>query len=613
MCLDLLQSIQHPASGLLREAFNFGFTLFGELPGVGLLGPPDSRATPSDLDEFLGEAEPQVLRWLQQRKPEPRFAEHSERNSRMVSEGKFIRRTLVELRGRRVLVSPSFTIVEDRGSGPKLRQCDDLSASGGNSCAASRERLVLPSVDDWLADAARIHAEFPAAGALISVEDEDGAFTNWPARETWALVLMLIGPDGHYELHESTCLNFGGYGCVFSYAYARLALTDIARWCLAIPARAYVDDTGIVEPAFAAWSGVFCFRALHTLLGVPLKQPPKRHEPSGSNPLLGTVLAVGTSPPSIEPQLAKVARATAACAAALRQNHLSPAGASRLANRLNFLSSQLYARAGRIALLPLFEWQRIGGSGRLDARRRSALRVAQEVLQWAPARVWPGHATDTRPSWLVYTDAAGEDPVNGCGLLLAAVQSDGPQLVDEIHFVFPPDVLALMRNRKNCIGVLEMAMPLVATIIWGTALCLRPYLCFVDNDGAGFALAKGLSGDPDFDALLSAFWAVNAALATLPWICRVPSASNPADALSHGRFSARSSPNAAKSVAALHCRLQPVWTLIRSVFAEEGVASASAVAAVRRTIFLPGQPPPGLPLLPTGSTHGRRHGHGEFQ
>ena len=195
---------------------------------------------------------------------------------------------------------------------------------------------MLPVLDEWLDDAARIQRELPGCVALLAVEDEDGACTNWPARETYALVLLLIGPGGTYELHRSRCLNFGGYGRVYANAHARLALTDIMGWCFAVPARAYVDDTGIVEPAFASSSGTFCFRALHSLLGVPLKQPPKRREPAESNQLLGAVLQVATRPPGVQPDTVKVARAQSTCSAALHADRLAPASAGRLASRLGF-------------------------------------------------------------------------------------------------------------------------------------------------------------------------------------------------------------------------------------------------------------------------------------
>ena len=67
-------------------------------------------------------------------------------------------------------------------------------------------------------------------------------------------------------------------------------------------------------------------------------------------------------------------------------------------------------------------------------------------------------------------------------------------------------------ERDTYIGFLELSLPLVALIIWGHRLLGQACWFFVDNNGAGFALAKGLSGDRDFDALLSSFWGVSAVL-----------------------------------------------------------------------------------------------------
>ena len=586
LCLEMLRSIGHPLVPLLQDAFTHGFSLFGWVPSVGLLGPPSQRKEPADLSRLVGPAGPQVEYWLQSRRPEPRFDEHSAINARMVATGRYEVVSIEDLGDEPVLVSPSFTIMEDRGSGKKPRPCDDLTASGGNACSASKEVLVQPGIDDWLDDAARVQREFPGCDPALAVEDEDGAYTNWPARESHALVLLLIGPRGHYELHRSRCLNFGGHGCVYAYAHARLGLTDIIRWCFAVPARAYVDDTGIVEPSFASPSGTFCFRALHRLLGVPLKQPPKRREPAASNPLLGTVLHVAVRPPMVKPDPAKMERARDACTAALEADRLMPAGAARLAGRLGFLASQLYARVGRLALMPLYEWQRFGGNGWLDSRRRAALRVAREVLGWAQCRAWNMGASSCSPRWLVYSDAAGENPRHGCGLLLFEVRSGRARLVEQFHFSFPDDILVLFATRANYIGVLELCMALVALFLWGRALAKSAYIHFVDNDGAGFALAKGLSGEPDFDALVSGFWALAAALACTPWIARVASSSNPADAASHG---AGDTPPLT--------RMSPLWAFLRQLLCDHGVPTRDAVAAAQLSMFAPGRPPTGVPQL----------------
>ena len=84
--------------------------------------------------------------------------------------------------------------------------------------------------------------------------------------------------------------------------------------------------------------------------------------------------------------------------------------------------------------------------------------------------------------------------------------------------VFPGEVLSRFRSRETYIGVLELACPAISLLLWGARLAKAPCLFFVDNDGAGFALAKRLSGDKDFDALLSCFWGLATSLAVLPWV-----------------------------------------------------------------------------------------------
>ena len=69
-------------------------------------------------------------------------------------------------------------------------------------------------------------------------------------------------------------------------------------------------------------------------------------------------------------------------------------------------------------------------------------------------------------------------------------QLGNARLVEQSHFSFPDDILALFATRVNYIGVLELCMALVAFFVWGRALANAAYIHFVDNDGAGFASAR---------------------------------------------------------------------------------------------------------------------------
>ena len=154
------------------------------------------------------------------------------------------------------------------------------------------------------------------------------------------------------------------------------------------------------------------------------------------------------------------------------------------------------------------------------------------------------------------------------------------------------DLSTLAQLDTACHSFAHLGAPWRSLAQLGSALQGQPCIFFVDNDGAGFGLAKGLWGSADFDSLLSSFWGLAAALMVVPWVARVCSGSNPADATSHGHLRLPVRQTSASSL------LPAAWRFLEQVFQEEGIPTRRAIFQTRDAINASGVKPPGLPLGP---------------
>ena len=90
--------------------------------------------------------------------------------------------------------------------------------------------------------------------------------------------------------------------------------------------------------------------------------------------------------------------------------------------------------------------------------------------------------------------------------------------------------------RKTQIVVVEAAAPAIAVATLGARIQNAHYLLLVDSEAAEGSLVKGYSSKEDLCELAGAFWGLNIALGSVPYIDRVPTDSNPADEPSKGIY-----------------------------------------------------------------------------
>ena len=88
-------------------------------------------------------------------------------------------------------------------------------------------------------------------------------------------------------------------------------------------------------------------------------------------------------------------------------------------------------------------------------------------------------------------------------------------------------------GKRHLIGPVELYAVVCARRVWAKFLNRARVLLFVDHSGVHAACVSGTSKDPIWRSLLIELERADAD-AMLGWIARVPSPSNPSDALSHG-------------------------------------------------------------------------------
>ena len=441
-----------------------------------------------------------------------------------------------------MLIHPCFAV--DQGT--KLREIMDCSAGMLNPCHTSAEKMVLPSVDDILDFASRLQRS--GITPLLAVADERSAFRNWP-NDSPALHIAAVSdcPDpspGHRgrrtRFFRDNALSFGDGSSVYGYNRVRVLITLFLVYEFFLPCWAYFDDSGMVFPEALAPVGWHAFLRFHQALGVPIKGSPldpaccgseqeKLRAPCSSGKFLGEVLGISQSPASSSPTAERVSGCRRLIQEALTKRRITPASASTLAGKLQFLAGSLYSRVGHSGLPPLFKRQS-ESRDQLTPDIEAGLLWFLEVLDNVGPREWPLHRAGRAP-WCIFGDASEPSSLGDFPRAGAILQSPGGAQRFYFSACVPGSLLQAFQPRKKQIAVLELLWAVVAVIVWFHFLSDAPVLIFEDNVGAEKGLLKGMSKHQDINRLLSSFWCVASSAHTLVWADRVSSSDNPADCL----------------------------------------------------------------------------------
>ena len=141
-------------------------------------------------------------------------------------------------------------------------------------------------------------------------------------------------------------------------------------------------------------------------------------------------------------------------------------------------------------------------------------------------------ACDVVDNRIGFSAASVPDLENGFGAILFPVHGK------PLYFsgALPAPFLAVFAQRGQFIFLLEALVQILALFVFHNELS-GPYISFVDNTAAQFALAKAYSTDDAVNTLASIFWAKAGVLGLGPWFERVSSQTNISDKISRQDFS----------------------------------------------------------------------------
>ena len=210
---------------------------------------------------------------------------------------------------------------------------------------------------------------------------------------------------------------------------------------------------------------------------------------------------------------------------------LRPAEAASLRGVLQYCSAQVFGGAAVLGLKPLGALA-CSGPTVVDVKIRKLFAFWRKYLQACRPRLL--ELDVVRPPINVFTDAALEE-VEGAGAAAVLMDpEDGALLV--LAGAIREEVVKRWQVQvggKQVICQAELLPLLAAQHTWRDRLKGRRVI-FVYNDAAKDGLIRRYSPSEASHELIEAFWLMEAELASLAWVERVPSKSNPADDPSRG-------------------------------------------------------------------------------
>eukprot|EP00435_Cladocopium_sp_Y103_P050211 s1922_g15.t1 len=204
--------------------------------------------------------------------------------------------------------------------------------------------------------------------------------------------------------------------------------------------------------------------------------------------------------------------------------------------KLQYAETQIWGRAGRLALADMRELLRGGSSSvSLDDRTCKAVTLLKDKLSIGKPRTL--RITKKKKPIVLFTDGSleYEDGLPVARIGGVCLMPDGTNLVFGAEV--SSDVLQSWTedgDKEHVIGLVEMYAVLVALNTWADKFAGERILLFVDNWPVVDALVKGVSTQSTWRDLLMVFEVMDEKHQSLHWVGRVPSASNPADPPSRG-------------------------------------------------------------------------------
>ncbi|CAJ1378275.1 unnamed protein product, partial [Effrenium voratum] len=415
----------------------------------------------------------------------------------------------------------------------RLHDLDTLTALLIRRCLAGKGRQTVAMADGSLRTA-ELAADWPAEvdllGRCLDLTDAYKQLAVDP-KEAWSRVLVAYDPERKEPRFFLTrALMFGSSASVYSFNRVSRSLWHLGQFFLWQWSTNYYDDYPSIETRETAGSARETMEGLLEELGWRFAKEGKKAKPyCDSFEVLGVVCSLRGTSVSLANKPSRVEAIVANSEAWVRSGWISPGEAASMHGVLNFAKGHFQGRALEPAAKFLSQ---IAAGGCKEADRELLPEVVSylhAVVRGSRPREFGIH-DDCRPM-LVFTDGAFEPDAEqkyGAGAVLWDTAS---QRGSSHSVVVPPDLVAAWQSagKRQLISELEMLPVLSVCESAADMLWRRRVLLFCDNNGVRQMLAKGNTPCPGLFAMLALVHRALAKAECLPWFCRVPSKSNPAD------------------------------------------------------------------------------------
>ena len=351
---------------------------------------------------------------------------------------------------------------------------------------------------------------------------------------------------------QHNVLPFGATSSVWAYLRVADAICFLSIVLLFLAAAHFVDDFFMIEGLEIAPAGFRSFQDIHAALGFRMKKA-KEKPPAARQTLLGVDWSVNRDHIQASAGTDRVQKIQQMISDILTSGEMSQQAASKLAGKLNFVTSWVFGQVGKALLKPLYSRQKgLPGSSVLSKQLRVALQEIQGVLPVLKPVQIPLQLNSQAVS-ISYADAfvtlqgvrraANKWTVDCPTLSLLRGSENGwggvflgsAGVRRAFRSQVPVTSLAKVAPSKAFIYWLEMMAQILSIAV--VAPHVHGHLvCVVDNTAAEHALRKGCSKDETFTKTLACFWAWVADNKLQLSFHRVTSAANLSDGVSRGSW-----------------------------------------------------------------------------
>ena len=355
--------------------------------------------------------------------------------------------------------------------------------------------------------------------------DHRDAYKQLPIRQDHAgyCVVVLKGPDGVAYGFRPKTLLFGSNVAVVEYNAVSRFVSVLYTKVFGLPCISFFDDFAGVAHKELGSLPLECFEELNEALGLMVKK--EKSVQGDVITFLGLKVSCVPSGVRIELPNDKREAYREQILAILEKGSCSQGDADSLFGRLQFCESAVFGRANRVFMVPIY-LQKAAEHSSIPYRLRAALVWFAKFLERPKVRLYK------RPSPTVHAVLFSDASLEAVG---AAIYLPGKAPLVYASLV-PNWFWGKLNEGDNAIFVLEAFAALFAVQRLAGLGLMKPMntYVFMDNNASLSVLIKAASKCDLAGAAAFNFWAETEKAGLVPWLERVPTELNPADAPSRG-------------------------------------------------------------------------------